>query len=772
LVSAVGFASPEEVISAGDDHQLIRWNLNSSESQALPKMADGVFPTDMHWLPVTSGGGGGGGSKKVTGSEVFALGSTDGKLYIMSRAGRVEKVIDGHTGAVLSVRWSYDGSMLLSCGEDGAVKIWSRNGMLRSVLSQNAYPVYSGSWSANSDQVVYSLGKQLVLKSLQPNARPTAWKAHENLVLKVDWNPINNLIVSGAEDCRYKLWDSFGRCVYSSPPISDYPITSVSWSPDGELFLVGSFNSIRLCDRCGWSYSLEKLDCGSVFNVCWSSDSTQAVAAGGNGRVIFCQVVGRRLEWKNIEAVIESEKSISVRNVLDDAKDKLDFRDRIVKASLNWNHLVVCTASQCFVYGTRNWNTPTIFDLKGGCVTMIDMSEKQFLLVDQGSVHVYSYEGRLICSPRYQDMRADTLSPLTCSISPDTVVLADKSDEKAVYAFDTATGRLVGDGKPIMHKSEVAEVALDQSGPATDRKLAIIDRNRDLFITQVRTYGGQRRIVKIGTMVESMCWNSEANMLACLAGSKLLVYYYPAAALQDAALVRRTVFERDAGMEFGKSPQLIGFLGRSITVRKSDGTPVTMSISPYPCTLHSYTSVGKWREAIKLCHFVDDEMLWAVLAAMSIAKRDLDTAETAFAAIAEPDKVEYIQYIRSLPLKEACNAEMLLLSGNVQDAEGLLVQAGLLFRAVMMHLGLYSWERALNLAQKHRVHVDVVLAYRRQFLERVGRKETLPKFKQLSDEQVPSWEEIQKKVESEYKNERERPSGAGGAGTAARRPAK
>ena len=31
------------------------------------------------------------------------------------------------------------------------------------------------------------------------------WKAHDGVVLKVDWNPINNLIISGGEDCKYKV---------------------------------------------------------------------------------------------------------------------------------------------------------------------------------------------------------------------------------------------------------------------------------------------------------------------------------------------------------------------------------------------------------------------------------------------------------------------------------------------------------------------------------------------------------------------------------------
>lgn len=31
------------------------------------------------------------------------------------------------------------------------------------------------------------------------------WKAHEGVILNVDWNPVNNLILSGGEDCRYKV---------------------------------------------------------------------------------------------------------------------------------------------------------------------------------------------------------------------------------------------------------------------------------------------------------------------------------------------------------------------------------------------------------------------------------------------------------------------------------------------------------------------------------------------------------------------------------------
>ena len=37
-----------------------------------------------------------------------------GKVHLIGKTGRVEKSVDAHKGAVLSGRWSYDGSALLT----------------------------------------------------------------------------------------------------------------------------------------------------------------------------------------------------------------------------------------------------------------------------------------------------------------------------------------------------------------------------------------------------------------------------------------------------------------------------------------------------------------------------------------------------------------------------------------------------------------------------------------------------------------------------------
>ena len=66
--------------------------------------------------------------------------------------------------------------------------------------------------------------------------------------MAVDWNPANNLIISAGEDCKYRVWDQYGRQLYNSLPY-DHVITSVKWAPNGEVFAVGAYEMLRLCDE-------------------------------------------------------------------------------------------------------------------------------------------------------------------------------------------------------------------------------------------------------------------------------------------------------------------------------------------------------------------------------------------------------------------------------------------------------------------------------------------------------------------------------------------
>ena len=112
------------------------------------------------------------------------------------------------------------------------------------------------------------------------------------------------------------------------------------------------------------------------------------------------------------------------------------------------------------------------------------------------------------------------LTSATISLSTDTLAIRDQVDEKTVHLFDAASGKALNDGKPFQHRLEIAEIALDQVGLQTHRKLAYVDKNRDLFLTNLSFRSSSKSIKqapgKLGSMVLSLKWNTESNMLTAL----------------------------------------------------------------------------------------------------------------------------------------------------------------------------------------------------------------------------------------------------------------
>jgi intraflagellar transport protein 80 len=162
-------------------------------------------------------------------------------------------------------------------------------------------------------------------------------------------------------------------------------VTSISWSPNGECFSVGSYNILRLCDKTGWTHHRERIDTGAVLDIAWTTDGTQFAGACGNGSVIFAQVVGRHFEWKNCEVTLLEPRKIRVNDVLNEAQEDLEFaRDRVVEVGLGFDYLIVTTTSQCYVYGLQNLNTPIIFDIKAP-PHFVHLCKRHFLTLDQVS---------------------------------------------------------------------------------------------------------------------------------------------------------------------------------------------------------------------------------------------------------------------------------------------------------------------------------------------------------------------------------------------------
>merc|ERR1719453_2345572 len=204
----------------------------------------------------------------------------------------------------------------------------------------------------------------------------------------------------------------------------------------------------------------------------------------------------------------------------------------------------------------------------------------------------------------------------------------------------------------------------------------------------------------------------------------------------------------------GKYAQIVSFNGPHVSVRKADGALLATAVSPYPALLYQQYEKGLWDQAIRLCRYVKSPELWAALGAMAIQARELNTVEIALAAIEEVDKVQFIAHINKLPDEVLKSAELALFCKRPDEAMSTLLQNKRIYRAIKMNIRLHRWADALELAVKHKTHVDTVLAYRERHLAQMKHVETNEQFKQYAQEVQVDWDTVRAKIAMEKENER------------------
>ena len=406
-------------------------------------------------------------------------------------------------------------------------------------------------------------------------------------------------------------------------------------------------------------------------------------------------------------------------------------------------------------------------------------------------VTVYTYEGRTLCTPRFAGLRTEFLNSRVTSLTDDVLAVLDVSDSRTVHCFLTSRNGEPARSVPIRHTHEIVDLAV--SCNPDEPLLAFVDKNRDLYVMPVNptseedskrgrrggsneskdnnsttklgsgadsTPGGP---FKLHTMVDTIKWNDQADILVALADSKLVTWYHPAVVYVDRDLLPATRVEKDGTM-FGKLASITSFLGSRIKVRRADGAHLTTMILPYPVELHKFVNAKRWDESVRLCRHCKSEAMWASLAAMAIHGLHLDTAEIALAATKHVDKLHFILYVKEIPSGAGRNAELALYQRRYEEAEKILLQNNppLVYRAIKMNVRLFKWNRALDLAINNKVHVDTVLYYRKKYNN--GKKETDARFIQYFSEVELDEEALKKKREQEREQEESRSGGGHGGG--------
>lgn len=159
--------------------------------------------------------------------------------------------------------------------------------------------------------------------------------------------------------------------------------------------------------------------------------------------------------------------------------------------------------------------------------------------------NVYSYDGKLISSPKSAGLRVEFLNKRHISISNDVLAIIDPANPKNVSVFDIKSGK--PSPQLIQHTTEICEMNLNQIEMSSERKMCFIDSNRDMFLTLVH----KPEPHKICNMVDSFMWNDGNDMLACLSDGKLITWFYPNAIYVDKDLMAKSTYSKEVS-DLGK----------------------------------------------------------------------------------------------------------------------------------------------------------------------------------------------------------------------------
>jgi len=135
-------------LSTGDDLEIHTWDVEGKHKEKILVLEQA--PIDFDWY-------------KSGKDQLLAIACSDGSIVLATGAKRIDsKVPEAHEGAVIAIKWSYDGAALATAGEDGLIKLWSKSGVYRSTLVSGSKAIYGIVWSPDNN-ILYCSDKNLYI---------------------------------------------------------------------------------------------------------------------------------------------------------------------------------------------------------------------------------------------------------------------------------------------------------------------------------------------------------------------------------------------------------------------------------------------------------------------------------------------------------------------------------------------------------------------------------------------------------------------------------
>ncbi|XP_070570065.1 transcription initiation factor TFIID subunit 5-like [Ptychodera flava] len=200
------------------------------------------------------------------------------------RSATDSRTLLGHSGPVNATSFSPDRSMLLSCSEDGTVRLWSLQMYVNLVCYKgHNYPVWDAQFAPYGYYFVSAGHDKTARLWATENHQPLRiFSGHLSDVDCVRFHPYSNYVATGSSDRTCRLWDVHtGNCVRVLTGHKG-PIHSIAFSPDGKHIATAGVDKTILLWDIGHGTLIGRLKghTDTVYSLSFSRDGT-VLASGG-----------------------------------------------------------------------------------------------------------------------------------------------------------------------------------------------------------------------------------------------------------------------------------------------------------------------------------------------------------------------------------------------------------------------------------------------------------------------------------------------------------
>ncbi len=274
-----------QLVSFSHDKTIRTWDIATGEPLRVLRPPIGRAGQGMLYAGAISPDG-----RLVAAAGLIVPSRTESNIDLIAfDAGRIERVLTGHSDAIFALAFSPDGRLLASGGTDRTVRIWDvQTGACRHVLSGHAAAIADVAFSPAGDRLATACRDGTArIWSVATGQTTAVLAGHRHDVGSIAWSPDGQTVATGSSDGSIRLWAPNGS-LRTSHANRGGRVVSLDFSADGRRLLYAVSADPRRCG--GYVLDLATGRVGaryvgydaSAYDAALSPDGSLAATTGGS----------------------------------------------------------------------------------------------------------------------------------------------------------------------------------------------------------------------------------------------------------------------------------------------------------------------------------------------------------------------------------------------------------------------------------------------------------------------------------------------------------